>query len=424
MFKFINSVINKGIEKSLQTATTYYKKSVDASVKVCDWDILLSSYINLVSLSCKIRQDFHVVASSIRIPMDSIPDSAVKRYVTLMDCAIKNATASRYADARKMLDKQFETVRSLDNADQYDYITYAMKVALFRKEHKYDSASACLSEALALARKNGHIETQTDVYSEWESISREQGDTIAATAFHNRYLNSKDSLLYRSHLASINEMHLSHEVKEAIKKIEHINTQRHLQTVVILAITVVAIITLCLLYIIYRRNRELDERNRMLYDRNVELLKHEEDMKNMHSHIENTHTETSRRSNDGVLAEDKQTVLLRKIQAVLDDLPTITSATFNLSRLAELVESNTTYVSRVVNDVYGKNLSILLSDLRIKEACRRINDPEKYGQFTLETISASVGFKSRSTFLTAFKRVTGLLPSEYLKIANDKHHDA
>lgn len=413
-----------GDRRSLRTATAYYRKSVDASAAVCDWDILLSSYINLVSLSCKLRQDFRAVADSIRIPMAKIPDSAVKRYVLQMDSALRSAAAGRYKAARQMLDRQFETVRSLDNADQYDYITYAMKVESFRQERLYDSVAVCLSEALSLARRNGNIETQTDVYREWESVCREKGDTIAADVFHNRYLDSKDSLLYRSHLASVNEMHLSHEVKEASQKIKQIDTQRRIQTVVIAAITAVVIITFCLLYIIYRRNRELDERNRTLYDRNVELLKREEDMKKMRSHIENANAGASRRSNDVALDEDKQTALSRKIQAVLDDLPTITSAAFNLSRLAELVGSNTTYVSRVVNDVYGKNLSMLLSDLRIKEACRRINDPEKYGQFTLETISASVGFKSRSTFLTAFKRVTGLLPSEYLKIANGRRTDA
>ena len=140
-------------------------------------------------------------------------------------------------------------------------------------------------------------------------------------------------------------------------------------------------------------------------------------MREMRSRMENS---ADRRGKDSSLISDKQAELRQKIQSVLDDIPTITSPTFNLSRLAELVGSNTTYVSRIVNDVYGKNLSTLLSDLRIKEACRRINNPEKYGQFTLETISASVGFKSRSTFLTSFKRVTGLLPSEFLRIAKRK----
>lgn len=88
--------------------------------------------------------------------------------------------------------------------------------------------------------------------------------------------------------------------------------------------------------------------------------------------------------------------------------------------LAELVESNTSYVSRTVNATYGCNFSTMLSTLRIREACRRINTPERYGQYTLETISESVGFKSRATFLTAFKRVTGLLPSEYQRQARNQ----
>jgi AraC-like DNA-binding protein len=35
-------------------------------------------------------------------------------------------------------------------------------------------------------------------------------------------------------------------------------------------------------------------------------------------------------------------------------------------------------------------------------------------------ISQSVGFKSRSAFVTAFKRFTGLTPSEYLRVAKEK----
>ena len=54
---------------------------------------------------------------------------------------------------------------------------------------------------------------------------------------------------------------------------------------------------------------------------------------------------------------------------------------------------------------------------RIKEACRRINDTKNFGHLTLETISEGVGFKSRSTFINAFKRQVGLTPSEYIKMA-------
>ena len=70
-------------------------------------------------------------------------------------------------------------------------------------------------------------------------------------------------------------------------------------------------------------------------------------------------------------------------------------------------------VSQVINEKAGCNFNNLINEYRIKEACRRMNDTEQYGKYTIEAISTSVGFKSRSTFLLQFKRVTGLTPSEY-----------
>jgi AraC-like DNA-binding protein len=85
--------------------------------------------------------------------------------------------------------------------------------------------------------------------------------------------------------------------------------------------------------------------------------------------------------------------------------------------LAQLVDSNKTYVSQTINACYHENFVTLLGNSRVKEACRRINNYDQYGQFTLESISEGVGFKSRTTFTTAFKRLIGLTPSEYLKIS-------
>jgi AraC-like DNA-binding protein len=77
-------------------------------------------------------------------------------------------------------------------------------------------------------------------------------------------------------------------------------------------------------------------------------------------------------------------------------------------------------VSQVINQEAGQTFSMLVRKYRIKEACRRLNDTQNYGHVTLETISESVGFKSRSTFVTAFKEQIGLTPSEYIKIATGK----
>lgn len=85
---------------------------------------------------------------------------------------------------------------------------------------------------------------------------------------------------------------------------------------------------------------------------------------------------------------------------------------FQLPDLAEAVGSNTAYVSRAINST-GKNFKTLLMERRVREACRLLDDPAYKDNFSIEGIARQSGFKSRSTFSTAFKNVVGLSPSEY-----------
>ena len=112
--------------------------------------------------------------------------------------------------------------------------------------------------------------------------------------------------------------------------------------------------------------------------------------------------------------------LTYRLQDVLSNAELTCQQDFTLARLAKLVDSNTTYVSQVINEKYGATFSTVLGSHRVHEACRRMTDHEHYGNLTIEAISASVGFKSRTAFLNAFKRETGLTPSEYLRQAAEQ----
>ncbi len=66
------------------------------------------------------------------------------------------------------------------------------------------------------------------------------------------------------------------------------------------------------------------------------------------------------------------------------------------------------------------NFSMLLAKARVREACLRLGNPEEYGNLTIEAIAQSVGFRSRNSLITAFKKFTGLTPSEYLRVSKER----
>ena len=126
--------------------------------------------------------------------------------------------------------------------------------------------------------------------------------------------------------------------------------------------------------------------------------------------------EPQRKQRTNGMDEETGQRLLEKIGRVTNDISEISKNEFSIDRLAKLVGSNSHYVSKVINDYYGKNFATLLGEARVAHACKMLCDMGTYGNMTIETIAQELGFKSRSNFVTVFKKITGLTPSEYRKI--------
>ena len=83
-----------------------------------------------------------------------------------------------------------------------------------------------------------------------------------------------------------------------------------------------------------------------------------------------------------------------------------------LAETARQLDTNTSYLSRVINEHYQVNFSTFVNRYRIEEAKRMILD-DKFNNFSMEGIAKSSGFRSKSTFNQVFKNSTGLTPTEF-----------
>ena len=73
-------------------------------------------------------------------------------------------------------------------------------------------------------------------------------------------------------------------------------------------------------------------------------------------------------------------------------------------------------LSRALNTVLGRNFFLFVNAHRVDEAKTRLSDPSRRDATMLRVLHES-GFNSKSTFNEAFKRETGMTPSEY----RDRH---
>ncbi len=105
--------------------------------------------------------------------------------------------------------------------------------------------------------------------------------------------------------------------------------------------------------------------------------------------------------------EDELVTLLRKEQLYLNPQ-------LSLAELAELLTLSSKNLSQVINQSFGKNFYDLINSFRIEEA-KKVMTQSKDEKLTVLEVMYQVGFNSKSSFNTAFKKETGQTPTEFKK---------
>lgn len=85
---------------------------------------------------------------------------------------------------------------------------------------------------------------------------------------------------------------------------------------------------------------------------------------------------------------------------------------FSAHQLAEMLHTNTRYVSIVLSVRYHANFAQFINKLRIEEAMALLQD-QRYANLRIEEISDMVGFANRQSFYRAFCQIVGKTPRQY-----------
>lgn len=107
------------------------------------------------------------------------------------------------------------------------------------------------------------------------------------------------------------------------------------------------------------------------------------------------------------------TILKQKILTALSEDRLFLSQDLTLKNFSDRLDSNTSYVSKTINDGFGKNFNALINEYRIEEVLRLFQEGQ-HQTFTIESIYQKAGFKSKSSFQKAFKAKTGVTATHYL----------
>ncbi|MES2589641.1 MAG: helix-turn-helix domain-containing protein [Bacteroidota bacterium] len=82
-------------------------------------------------------------------------------------------------------------------------------------------------------------------------------------------------------------------------------------------------------------------------------------------------------------------------------------------KLSKDLSTNTKYLSHVINSEFKQNFINFINEYRVEEVKTHLLSNSS--NYTIETLAQNSGFKSKSSFNSAFKKVTGQTPSSFMK---------
>lgn len=165
---------------------------------------------------------------------------------------------------------------------------------------------------------------------------------------------------------------------------------------------------------LYRQRRRLLARNMELYRQYIERRDNEERLMAL---LDKGAQEEKPKYATSTLSRQQMLDIAARCRKVLEESEEVYNPDFRIDMLAEMTGVPKHHVSQSLNEALGQNFGTFIAETRVRRACAMLTDPGTASTRTIEAIASSVGFRSRSHFVSVFKRITGLTPTDYQKAA-------
>jgi YesN/AraC family two-component response regulator len=113
--------------------------------------------------------------------------------------------------------------------------------------------------------------------------------------------------------------------------------------------------------------------------------------------------------------DEKREILKNQMIDYIENEKVFLQKDLTIYDVAKALNTNNNYISNILNNSLDCNFVTFINSYRIEEA-KKILISKEYSNYTIEAISAIVGFNSKSAFNNAFKNKVGITPSDYIKL--------
>jgi len=124
--------------------------------------------------------------------------------------------------------------------------------------------------------------------------------------------------------------------------------------------------------------------------------------------------QTSNTKEDIGIAEELVNQILEKLKH-FESKKEYLQPNITIQMLSITFETNTKYISKIVNAYKGKTFIQYINDLRIEYAIVQLQKNNKLKKYTINALASEFGFNGAESFSSAFHKKTGIKPTYFIK---------
>ncbi len=314
-------------------------------------------------------------------------------------------TAIRYVnkavEIQQRLGRRMEEANALKN-----------KGSILLAMNAYEDAVIALNKALLIANEVESNLLRINILEAQSRLYERMGLYHKALAVYKEYVAIKDSVFAETTQRTLAEMETRYRTEEKRKQLTlltlendlnraEIRKKRNNEITLFVGVVILLIASALIWYSYLQKNKAY----RLLVKKNLELLQKNKKDSTM---------PPAPKASPTLIKDDDIARIIEGVEELLIKDRIYLDQQLSLAAMSEKLNTNTAYLSHIINTYFETNFKGLINKYRIEEAQKLIADLE-HEKTTIEGIADMVGFASRSAFNDVFKKQTGVPPGVFIK---------
>lgn len=137
------------------------------------------------------------------------------------------------------------------------------------------------------------------------------------------------------------------------------------------------------------------------------------------SNLVNNFSEKKQEPKKNIILKETEDTILSKLKK-FENSKRFINKDISLAVLAGQLDSNTKYLSEIINSHYQVNFNTYINKLRINYIIEKLKNDPNFINYKISYLAENCGFSSHSSFATVFKSITGISPVKFIELLNNE----